>query len=387
VWKFLIENLVEKVMRVQLLDLKEQYKGIRVEIHQAIEDLVVRQEFILGPEVDTFEKQMADYCGVRRAVGVSSGTDALLLALMALDISPGDEVVTTPFTFFATAGVVSRLGAKPVFADIESSTFNIDPAKVEEVVTTKSKAIIPVHVFGRCASMGPLLDLAKEQGLFLVEDAAQAIGATVSNGKAGAIGDAGCFSFFPAKNLGAFGDAGMVVTQDEELGERLRKMRVHGSSEKYRYEMVGGNFRIDTLQAAILSVKLKYLDEWVERRLENARAYNYLFQEAGLLVENIVVPEIPENSHVFHQYVIRAHERDALRAFMGERDISTGVYYPLPLHLQPCFRDLGYKEGDFPESEKACREVLALPIYPELTRQAQEYVVLAIQDFYKQKNS
>jgi dTDP-4-amino-4,6-dideoxygalactose transaminase len=372
-------------MRVPLLDLTQQYDQIRDEIHQALEDLMARQQFILGSEVASLEKEMAGYFGVRRAVGVSSGTDALLLALTALGISAGDEVVTTPFTFFATAGVVSRLGARPVFADIEPDTFNIDPAKAEEALTPKTRAILPVHLFGHCASMGPLLKMAKAQGVYLVEDAAQAIGARATQGKAGTIGDAGCFSFFPTKNLGAFGDAGMVVTQNEELGDRLRQLRVHGSTEKYLYEEIGGNFRLDTLQAAVLLVKLKYLDEWTERRRENARTYNALFKESGLSEETIKPPEISA-SHVFHQYVVRARERDVLREFLREREILTGVYYPLSLHLQPCFRDLGYKEGDFPESEKASREVLALPIYPELTRQAQEYVVQTIQEFYRKKN-
>ncbi len=374
-------------MRVPLLDLTQQYDQIRDEIHQVLEDLMARQQFILGPEVASLEKEVAGYCGARCAVGVSSGTDALLLALMALGISPGDEIVTTPFTFFATAGVVARLGARPVFADIEPDTFNIDPAKAEKAITDKTKALIPVHLFGRCASMEPLLEMTEARGFYIVEDAAQAIGAKASQRKAGAIGDVGCFSFFPTKNLGAFGDAGMIVTQDEELGNRLRQMRVHGTAENYLHKEVGGNFRLDTLQAAVLLVKLKYLDEWAARRVENARAYNSLFQEADVSGEDVVTPEIPAESHVFHQYVVRARERDVLREFLRTRDIHTGVYYPLPLHLQPCFRDLGYREGDFPESERASREVLALPIYPELTRQAQEYVVQAIQDFYRQNKS
>lgn len=370
-------------MRVPLLDLTEQYKTIQPEIQRVFEDLMSRQQFILGPEVASLENEVATYCGARRAVGVSSGTDALLLALMALGIAPGDEVVTTPFTFFATAGVVSRLGARPVFADIEPDTFNLDPAKAEAALTSKTRAMIPVHLFGRCVSMDPLVELARSRNFFLVEDAAQAIGAKAGHGQAGAIGDIGCFSFFPTKNLGAFGDAGMVITQSEELGERLRQMRVHGSSAKYLYETVGGNFRIDTLQAAVLLVKLKFLDEWTTRRRENARAYQSLFRVSGLAEEEIVTPEIGGKNHVFHQYVVRARDRDALRAFLQKREIFTGVYYPLPLHLQPCFADLGYREGDFPESEKASREVLALPIYPELTRKAQEYVVQSIQDFYR----
>jgi len=369
-------------MRVPLLDLTEQYQQLKPEIDQALDPLIARQQFTLGPEVASLEKEMSTYCGTRFAIGVSSGTDAILLTLTALGITSGDEVVTTPFTFFATAGVVSRLGAKPVFADIEPDSFNINPEKAKDMITGKTKVILPAHLFGRCASMGLLLELAKDRDISVVEDAAQAIGATVSLGKAGAIGDAGCFSFFPTKNLGAFGDAGMIITKNKELGDRLRKLRVHGEGAQYIHEEVGGNFRLDAIQAAILRVKLNYLDKWGKRRLENARFYNSLFREADLFEKNIVVPETPEGRHVFHQYVIRARKRDALRAYLKEREVQTGVYYPRPLHLQPCFQYLGYREGDFPESEKACHEVLALPIYPELTRKAQEYVVQAIQDFY-----
>lgn len=374
-------------MEVPLLELHTQYQRLKSEIQQALDDLMTRQQFILGPEVASLEEKIASFCGTEYAVGVSSGTDALLLALMALGISRGDEVITTPFTFFATAGVVARLGARPVFADIDPETFNIDPAKAEDAVTGKTRAFLPVHLFGRCASMERMANLAESRGLFIVEDAAQAIGAEIDGGKAGSVGVAGCFSFFPAKNMGAFGDAGMIVTKDKKLNERLRKMRVHGSSEKYLYEEVGGNFRMDTLQAAILLVKLKYLEEWTACRLERARTYTVLLKDAGLTGEEIVTPEIPGEGHVFHQYVVRARKRDDLRDFLRANEIHTGVYYPLPLHLQPCFRDLGYREGDFPESEKASREVLALPMYPELAKEAQEHVVRTIQKFYGQKNA
>ncbi len=369
-------------MRVPLLDLTVQYQSLRGEITATLNELMTRQQFILGPEVASLEEKVAAYSGAEYAVGVSSGSDALLVSLMALGISPGDEVVTTPFTFFATAGVIARLGARPVFADIKLGSFNIDPLKVEGVLTSKTKAILPVHLYGRCAALTPLLEIAKSRHLFLIEDAAQAIGARTNLGTAGSIGDVGCLSFFPTKNLGAFGDAGMVLTQDENLCNRMRNLRVHGSAEKYTYNEVGGNFRLDTLQAAILLVKLKYLDEWTIRRLEIARTYNSLFEEADLTHEQVETPDVPEKGHVFHQYVIRAQKRDALRKFLNEREIQTGVYYPLPLHLQTCFRYLGYRQGDFPESERASREVLALPIYPELSREAQQYVVQTIQDFY-----
>ncbi|MFP6890502.1 MAG: DegT/DnrJ/EryC1/StrS family aminotransferase, partial [Nitrospinota bacterium] len=285
-------------MEVPLLELHTQYQRLKSEIQQALDDLMTRQQFILGPEVASLEEKIASFCGTEYAVGVSSGTDALLLALMALGISRGDEVITTPFTFFATAGVVARLGARPVFADIDPGTFNIDPAKAEDAVTGKTRAFLPVHLFGRCASMERMGNLAESRGLFIVEDAAQAIGAGVDGGKAGSVGVAGCFSFFPAKNMGAFGDAGMIVTKDKKLNERLRKMRVHGSSEKYLYEEVGGNFRMDTLQAAILLVKLKYLEEWTACRLERARTYTVLLKDAGLTGEEIVTPEIPGEGHV-----------------------------------------------------------------------------------------
>ena len=367
---------------VPLLDLTKQYESLRPEIEEAIASLLAGGQFILGPEVEAFEEEMARYCRTRFAIGVSSGTDALLVALMALGVSAGDEVVTTPFTFFATGGAIARLGARPVFADIEPRSFNIDPSQVEKAVTGRTKALLPVHLFGRCASMAPLVEIARGRGLALIEDAAQAIGARTKLGAAGAVGDAGCLSFFPTKNLGAFGDAGMVLTGREDLARRIRRLRVHGAPDKYLHEEVGGNFRLDALQAAVLRVKLRHLDAWSDRRLANARRYNALFREAGLEGEG-ETPVIPQERHIFHQNVIRARRRDALRAHLAERGVQTGVYYPLPLHLQPCFRHLGHREGDFPESERASREVLALPMYPELAPKAQERVVEGIRGFYR----
>ncbi|MEE9257518.1 MAG: DegT/DnrJ/EryC1/StrS family aminotransferase [bacterium] len=369
-------------MHVPFLDLSVQSKNLRAEFLDAIGNVIESRRYIMGPEVSALEAEIARYCGARHAIGVSSGTDALLAALMAVGVSPGDEVVTTPFTFFATAGTIARLGAKPVFADIEPGTFNLDPEKAEAALTARTKAVLPVHLYGRCASMAAFTAMAKARGIRLIEDAAQAIGARTGAVSAGAAGDIGCFSFHPTKNLGALGDAGMAVTQDEELARRLRSLRVHGSTDKYMHGEVGGNFRLDTLQAAVLLVKLKYLDEWSRRRLENARRYNALFEEAGLEGERIAPPEIPEEGHVFHQYVVRAKDRDALAAFLLEREIHTGVYYPLSLHLQPCFAYLGYREGDFPESEKASREVLALPVHPDLPADHLESVVQSISDFY-----
>lgn len=368
-------------MRVPLLDLTKQFQLIKPEIDSALNTLMGHQQFILGPEVASLEEKMAAYSGTRFAVGVSSGSDALLISLMALGISSGDEVVTSPFTFFATAGVISRLGARPVFADIDPTTFNIDPGKTEDALTAKTKAILPVHLYGRIASMEQLLKLTESKNISLIEDAAQAVGAKSNLGAAGAMGTMGCLSFFPTKNLGAFGDSGMVITNDENLSRRLRNLRMHGSSEQYIYEEIGGNFRLDALQAAVLLVKLKYLDEWTSKRRNNARRYNALFGETNL-PENITPPETSDDGHSFHQYVIRAKDRDKLRSFLKEREIQTGVYYPLPLHLQPCFKHLGYKEGDFPECERASREVLALPVYPELGEDMQEYVVKTIREFY-----
>ena len=368
-------------MNVPLLDLRAQYGAIREEIVKAIERVCDSQHFILGPEVSAFEDEVAAFCGVPFAVGMSSGTDALLAALMAIEIGPGDEVVTTPFSFFATAGAVARLGAKPVFVDIESDTFNIDARAAAAAVSARTKAIMPVHLFGRVCEMDAIVDVASARGIAVIEDAAQAIGARDSAGRqAGTIGTIGCFSFFPSKNLGAFGDAGMAVTTTAASAERLRLMRAHGSKPKYYHHAVGGNFRLDALQAAVLRVKLKYLPGWSGARRENAARYRRLFEEANL-GDRVVVPN-DAPGHIYNQFVIRCQDRDRLQAFLREHGVGTEIYYPIPLHLQPCFKDLGYRQGDFPQSEAAAREALALPIYPELSDSAQRYVVTHIREFF-----
>ena len=367
---------------VPLLDLKAQYSTIRSEIHEAIERVLESQRFILGPEVEALEREIGALCNARFAVGVSSGTDALLAALMAIQVGPGDEVITTSYSFFSTAGVIARLGASPVFVDIDRETFNIDPFAVVEKITSRTKAIIPVHLFGRCAEMDPIVEAAKKHGIYVIEDAAQAIGAKDAKGRsAGMIGDVGCFSFFPSKNLGAFGDGGMVVTNDEKLAEIVKVLRVHGGKPKYYHRIVGGNFRLDALQAAILRVKLTHLTSWTEARRNNARRYRLLFEERALSKYALVPGDSP--GHIYNQFVARSPDRDRLQRFLGERGVETEVYYPVPLHLQDCFRDLGYQCGDFPEAERAARESLALPIYPELTEDQQRYVVEQVSQFYQ----
>jgi dTDP-4-amino-4,6-dideoxygalactose transaminase len=376
-------------MQVPLLDLKAQYRQIRDEIKSAIDDVVESQGFILGPKVEALESAIAERSGTKFAVGVSSGTDALLVALMALDIKPGDEVITTPFSFFATAGVIARLHAIPVFVDIDPVTFNIDPSLIEKAITPKTRAIMPVHLFGQCADMGPILDVARRRGIPVVEDAAQAIGAAYRGGRAGSLGDVGGFSFFPSKNLGAFGDGGMVVTNNSGLHEKIRLLRQHGSAKTYRHQYVGGNFRLDALQAAVLSVKLKYLDGWTEGRRLNAAYYNRRFDETGLVGRGLITPpkevypSSPRHpSHTFNQYTLRAVDRDGLQKALKENGIGSAVYYPVPLHLQECFRSLGYEEGDLPNAEKAAAEVLSIPVYPELTDEQQDHVVRTIAGFY-----
>lgn len=368
-------------MKAPLLDLRAQYATIRVEVREAIDRVCESQHFILGPEVAAFEEAITTFCGARFAIGVSSGTDALLMSLMAMGIGPGDEVITTPHSFFATVGVVVRVGARPVFVDIDPTTFNLDMTAVPAKITSRTKAIIPVHLFGRCIDMDPILGVAKERGIAVIEDAAQAIGAKDSKGRqAGTIGSMGCFSFFPSKNLGAYGDGGMIVSNDEKLAETLRMLRIHGARPKYYHRMIGGNFRLDALQAAVLRVKLKYLAAWTAARQSNAQRYRTLFQEMGL-VERVVLPEdMP--GHGYNQFVVRFPDRDHLRGFLRERDVETEVYYPLPLHLQECFQGLGYRDGDFPQAEAAARESLALPIHPELTETQQRYVVSQIREFY-----
>jgi len=365
------------------LNLKSNFAELRAALLAEITEVADSGYYILGPKVAAFEQALAVYCGTRHAIGLSSGTDALLVALMLHNIGPGDEVIVPTFTFFATAGCVSRLGARPVFCDIEPDSFNLDVSQVERYVTPRTKAIIPVHLYGRLADMAALLDLAKRRGLAVIEDAAQAIGARDAAGRpAGSFASCGCLSFYPTKNLGALGDAGALVTIDDQLAEAARLLRVHGSGHTYHHVRVGGNFRIDALQAAILHVKLRHLDDWTRRRRERAATYDRLFRDAGLAPGPVRTPEAGTGSHVYHQYVIRVPRRDELVAHLKARSIGAGVYYPLPLHLQECFADLGYTTGDFPAAEAAAREVVALPIYPELTAEQQRAVVEAIRDFF-----
>lgn len=377
------------VISVPLLDLKLQYQSIRAELDEAVRKVCESQMFILGPEVEAFEKEMAEYCGCKYALGVSSGTDAILLAMMAAGIGAGDEVITTGYSFFATAGSVARTGARPVFSDIDPVSFNLNPGEIERRITAKTKAILPVHLYGQCAEMGPILEIAKRRGLLVIEDAAQAIGSEYQGRRAGSIGDIGCFSFFPSKNLGGFGDGGLVTTNDERLYERLKMLRVHGGRKKYYHDEVGGNFRLDALQAAVLRVKLRYLDGWSERRKANAESYRRLFAARGILCSGagcsqpkagtICAPaELAERRHIYNQFVIRSAKRDALWETLRSRKIGAEVYYPVPLHLQTCFAYLGGKAGDLPESERAAAETLALPIFPELTALQLEAVADAV---------
>lgn len=369
-------------MRVPLLDLKGQYQTIKEEILAVAEKVFESQYFILGPHVKKLEEAVAGYCQCPHAVGVSSGTDALLISLMAARIGPGDEVITTPYTFFATAGAIARVGATPVFVDIKEDTYNIDPALIEAGITKNTKVIIPVHLYGQCADMDTVLDIARRHSLVVIEDAAQAIGAEYKNRRAGAIGDFGCFSFFPSKNLGAFGDGGIVTTRSKEYYERLTTLRVHGSNPKYYHKIIGGNFRLDALQAAIVSVKLNHLDAWTAQRQANAQHYRELFSEQDL--DRIIrLPQEVESRHIYNQFVVLVPDkRDELKAYLADSGIATEIYYPVPMHLQECFRSLGYDKGDFPVSEDAARRTLALPIYPELSNEQQAYVVEKIKAFY-----
>ena len=379
-----------------LLDLKGQYSAIEAEVREAMDRVLRSQQFILGAEVEQLESEIAEYSGCQFGIGVSSGTDALTVALMAAGIKPGDEVITTPYTFFATAGCIARLGARAVFVDIDARTYNICAADIEAAVSPRSKAIIPVHLFGQMAEMDPIVDIARRHNLLVIEDAAQAIGAEYDNRRAGSVGEMGCFSFFPTKNLGAFGDGGMVTTNDSELAERIRILRGHGSNPKYIHKVVGGNFRLDALQAAVLRVKLKYLDSWSAARQRNARNYRRLFEIAGLASagvnggraqrDSVILPEeAPRCRHVFNQFVIRVARarRDPLLSYLKEQQIGSEIYYPVPLHLQECFADLGYRPGDFPQSEAAAAETLALPIYPELTEGMQAVIVEALARFFR----
>jgi len=366
---------------VPLLDLQAQYKPLRAEILAAIERVCDSQRFIMGPEITALEHEMAAMLGIRHAVAVSSGTDALLLALMALDIKAGDEVVTPTYSFFATAGAVARLGATPVLVDVDDATFNLDPATLARAITPKTKAIIPEHLFGQSAEMEPILNVAAKTGIPVVEDAAQAIGATYKSQPLGGLGAFGCFSFFPSKNLGAFGDAGLVTTNDESLAKKARLLRTHGMEPRYYHHLVGANFRMDALQAAILRVKAPHLAGWTERRRANADRYRALFRDAGLL-DRVTLPiEAPDRRHIYNQFVIRTPDRDGLKKHLDAAGIGTEIYYPVPFHQQPCFAYLGHRAGDFPRAERAAQDSLAIPIYSELTLEQQETVVSAVAAF------
>ena len=376
-------------MKVKLLDLSGQYNQIKAEALREIKEVCDSQGFVLGEKVKKLEEEVAEYCGVAHAVGVASGSDAIMLALMAFGVSPGDGVITTPYTFFSTAGSISVLGAEPIFVDIDPLTYNMDPGSFERILKTRkgrsAKAVIPVHLFGQCAEMAPIKRLSRKHGIKVVEDAAQSIGAEYKGKRAGALADAGCFSFYPSKNLGCFGDGGMVTTQSKGVAERLKMLRVHGSRVRYKHEIMGVNSRLDALQAAVLRVKLKRLDGWGEKRITNARKYERLFMKYGL-AGMVTLPSVAaSNKSVFNQYVVRVKSRDRLRAYLTKKGIGTEIYYPLPLHLQKCFKYLGYKRGDFPVSERAARETMALPIYPELKGAELEYVVSNIARFFKKR--
>jgi dTDP-4-amino-4,6-dideoxygalactose transaminase len=388
-------------MKVPLLDLKAQLEPLREDILKAITEVVDSTRYIMGPKVEQFEAAVAAYSGARAGVGVSSGTDALLVSLMALGVEANDRVITTPFSFFATAGAISRVGGRPVFVDIDPVTFNISPEKLGEFFHTEKqgnsiRAAIPVHLYGQTADMDPIVQMCGLRSVSIIEDAAQAIGAQYPSVKglksAGSLGDAGCFSFFPSKNLGGMGDAGMVVTQDEKLAEKLRLLINHGAHPKYYHKHIGGNFRMDPLQAAVLQVKLAHLDSWSSARRRNADYYDELFSGSGLTERGAVSTPVRvwenkglERPHIFNQYVIRVKDgcRDGLREHLSQAGIGVEIYYPVPFHLQECFRHLGYRKGDFPEAEKAAGEVLALPVYPELTREMQEFVVESIAQFFR----
>ena len=367
-------------MKVPLLDLKGQYASIRQEVENTIKKVVENQDFILGSEVTGLEKEVAAYCGAKYGVGVASGTDALILSLKALDIGPGDEVITAPFTFFATAESISTVGAKPVFVDIDPGTFNINPMLIEAKITKATKAIMPVHLYGQCADMDPIMNIAKKHGLKVIEDNAQGIGAAYKGKKSGSIGDIGALSFFPSKNLGAFGDAGMVVTNDEELAQRVKVLRVHGSAVRYIHSEIGMNSRLDNLQAAVLRIKLKYLDRWLESRRGIAGFYRDKFK--GLPVATPYVPGY--NVHTYHQYTLRIKsDQDKLMKHLTDNGIETRTYYPIPLHLQECYKYLAYKPGDMPESENAAKEVFSIPIFPEMTPEEKAYVADTVSGFFR----
>jgi len=373
-------------MKIPIFDLTRQYSQIEKEINAAIEIVLRSGKFILGEEVEKFEKEIADYCGVKHAIGVASGTDAIYLAIKALGIGNGDAVIVPAFTFFATAGAAVNSGAKPIFADIDPKSFNISVSDIERILNTykgpyKIKAIIPVHLYGQMADMDEILELAKKYNIYVIEDAAQAIGAGYKGRKSGSLGDVGCFSFFPTKNLGAYGDGGMVVTNNDDIAQKVLMLRVHGASPKYYHRMVGINSRLDAIQAAILRAKIKYLPNWIEKRRAIADKYNKLLGD----IDGLILPyQLPDRKHVFHQYTIRVTngKRDLLKTYLHEKGIGTQIYYPLPSHLQPCFSYLGYKEGTLPESEDDAKQVLSLPMFPEITQEEQNFISKTILEFF-----
>lgn len=371
-------------MKIPMLDLRAQHDSIAEEVEAAVRSVLSSQQLILGPEVRELERELAAYCGCTEAVGCASGSDALLLALMACGVGPGDEVVTTPYTFFATAGSIVRLGAMPVFVDIERATFNMNATMLESALTPRTRAIMPIHLFGQCSAATAINEIAESIGVPVIEDAAQAIGAEHDGKRAGGLGQVGCFSFYPSKNLGGAGDGGLLTTNDHEFADRLRTLRAHGARKKYHHDIVGINSRLDSLQAAILRVKLKRLDQWTAARRANAERYRMLFEQSGLVdAGNLTLPiEAAGQFHVYNQFTIRVPEREGLKAWLGEHGVGTEVYYPVPMHLQPCFASLGYRQGDFPESERAADESLSIPIYPELGADAQKYIVDSIVAFY-----
>jgi dTDP-4-amino-4,6-dideoxygalactose transaminase len=366
-------------MKVPLLDLTRQYRSIKAEVDEAVQKVLDHGRFIMGPELVELERKLAEYCEVSNGIGVASGTDALFLSLRAVGIEPGHEVITSPFTFFSTAGVISRLGAKPVFADIDPRTFNIDPSRLEDAITAKSRAVVPVHLFGQIAEMDEIEAAAAKRSLDIIEDAAQAIGATYKGRKAGNMGRTACFSFFPSKNLGAYGDAGFVATNDDDLAELIRKLRVHGAKPKYFHSIIGYNSRLDTIQAAVLLVKLKHLPAWHEARRKKAARYNELLRN----IDGVITPFVhPHNYHIYHQYTLVVEDRDGLMEFLKSRQIGIETYYPLPLHLQECYKHLGYKRGDLPVSEELSAKVISLPVFPEMTGDEQDFVAESIKEYY-----
>ena len=369
------------MIKVPLLDLQAQYRPLREDILTVMARVADSQRFIMGPEIEGLERELGKMLGIRHAIAVSSGTDALLLPLMALGIGQGDEVITSTYSFFATAGAIVRVGARPVLVDIDPVTFNIDAGQIEAALTPQTKAILPVHLFGQSADLDPIVRIAEQYDLPVIEDAAQAIGATYHSRPVGGIGAFGCFSFFPSKNLGAFGDAGLVTTNDDDLAKRARLLRTHGMEPKYYHHLVGANFRMDALQAAILRVKAPHLAGWTEGRRKNAARYRELFRQAGLGDAIRLPPEPTDRGHIYNQFVIQTPERDSLKRHLDEQGIGNEIYYPVPFHLQPCFADLGYQRGDFPHAEKAANESLAIPIYGELTLEQQQAVVSAIATF------